>query len=271
MRILKYHPDKNASADAAEQFRETKEAYDFLRIREDGPHLSATADSVSYDSVLKSFLSTLWDDEPKSVAAALFSLLIKRLVKHCHSNLSIYLKNIDKKVLARVYDVLRQYQDVFHIPVELLSSIQDILREPPVECILLNPSLDDLFAENVYKLKYQELTVLVPLWHQDLVYDLSGSELHVKCFPVLPENMELDTWNNLYVYLEYKVGDLFGRPSMEVEVGTRIYRFRPDSLSLTDEIQQIQCEEPGITHIDLKNTFDVSVKQNVYLCIRLRL
>jgi hypothetical protein len=268
LQILKYHPDKNRQPEAAEKFRETKEAYDYL-IQDD--YLSP--ETPSYEDVLKSVLSNLFDESNESITSKIARVLLNKLIKQCNTNLSTYLRKIDKRVLTLAYTILSKYQDAFHIPAEFLESIHSILEEDDrPECILLNPSLEDLFSENVYKLKYKDTTYLVPLWHHDMVYDYKGTDLHVKCFPILPDHMEIDEWNNLYVYLEYDVLDLFekekARESVEVEIGSRTFSFRPSQLRMTDEQQEIEYGQ-GIPHIHLKNIFDVSVKQKVFLIISL--
>jgi hypothetical protein len=266
-RILKYHPDKNRGPEAADKFRETKAAYDYLSS-EEGVFL----DTPSYEDVLKSVLSTLFSESNESITSKIAKVLLNKLIKQCNTNLSPYLRKIDKRVLSLVHTVLEKYQDAFHIPAEFLESIHSILEEDDrPECILLNPSLDDLFSENVYRLKYKDATYLVPLWHHDMVYDYRGTDLHVKCFPILPDNVEIDEWNNIYVYLEYDVLDLFqkakARERVEMEIGGKVFSFCPTQLRMTDEPQEIECVESGIPDIHLDNLFDVSVKQRVYLCI----
>ena len=266
-RILKYHPDKNRGPEAADKFRETKAAYDYLSS-EEGVFL----DTPSYEDVLKSVLSTVFSESNESITSKIAKVLLNKLIKQCNTNLSPYLRKIDKRVLSLVHTVLEKYQDAFHIPAEFLESIHSILEEDDrPECILLNPSLDDLFSENVYRLKYKDATYLVPLWHHDMVYDYRGTDLHVKCFPILPDNVEIDEWNNIYVYLEYDVLDLFqkakARERVEMEIGGKVFSFCPTQLRMTDEPQEIECVESGIPDIHLDNLFDVSVKQRVYLCI----
>lgn len=266
-RILKYHPDKNRGPEAADKFRETKAAYDYLSS-EEGVFL----DTPSYEDVLKSVLLTLFSESNESITSKIAKVLLNKLIKQCNTNLSPYLRKIDKRVLSLVHTVLEKYQDAFHIPAEFLESIHSILEEDDrPECILLNPSLDDLFSENVYRLKYKDATYLVPLWHHDMVYDYRGTDLHVKCFPILPDNVEIDEWNNIYVYLEYDVLDLFqkakARERVEMEIGGKVFSFCPTQLRMTDEPQEIECVESGIPDIHLDNLFDVSVKQRVYLCI----
>ena len=268
LRILKYHPDKNRAPEAADKFRETKDAYEYLSSEEgvfpDTP--------TSYEEVLKSVLSNLFDESNESITSKIARVLLGKLIKHCNTNLSTYLRKIDKRVLKIVYNLLSTNQEAFHIPAEFLESIHSILEEDDrPECILLNPSLEDLFSENAYKLKYRDTTYLVPLWHHDMVYDYKGTDLHVKCFPILPDNVEIDEWNNMYVYLEYDVLDLFqkakARERVEVEIGGKVFSFCPTQLRMTDEPQEIECVEGGIPDIHLDNLFDVSVKQRVYLCI----
>lgn len=283
LRILKYHPDKNPSPEAADKFRETKAAYDILSSscssleegegEEDEPDLYTHI--PSYEEVLKSVLSNLFDESNESITSKIVRVLLNKLIRHCNTNLSAYLRKIDKRVLTVIHSILSKYQDAFHIPAEFLQSIHAILEEDDrPECILLNPSLDDLFSENVYRLKYKDATYLVPLWHHDMVYDYSGTDLHVKCFPILPDNVEIDEWNNIYVYLEYDVVSLFekakARERVEMEIGTRMFSFCPTQLRLTDEPQEVECCETGIPHIHVKNMFDVSVKQKVFLVIHMK-
>jgi hypothetical protein len=207
--ILKYHPDKNSGPEAADKFRETKSAYDYLASKCQEYDMPKE-EPQSYEDVLKSFVSTLFSDSNESITSKIAKVLLNKLIKHCNTNLSTYLRKIDKRVLLIAYNLLSKYQDAFHIPGDFLASIHTILEEyEQSECILLNPSLEDLFSENVYKLKHRDTTYLVPLWHHDMVYDYKGTDLHVKCFPILPDNIEIDEWNNMYVYLEYGVLDLF--------------------------------------------------------------
>jgi len=270
IRILKYHPDKNTDPDAASMFRETRSAYEYLSTTWSDPDEDSHK-HTSYEEILKSFISSLFKEEggESSILSKIGEMLMKRLIRVCNTNITEYLKKIDAKILKKVYDLLHKYQDVFHISDTFLESIKDILREPIAECILLNPSLEDLFAENVYKLKHESSTFLVPLWHQDLVYDHQGQDLHVKCFPVLPDNMELDEWNNLYVYLEFHLLEIFGKTSVDVHIGGRIYKFNPKHLRLTEDAQEIECEHDGIAYINQKNMFDVSQKQAIYFVVRI--
>jgi hypothetical protein len=270
IRILKYHPDKNPSPEAADQFRETKAAYDFLNA---SGFDNGSTTVPSYESVLKSFLSSVFSSDTTGspgFSNNLGLLVMMRLLRFCGTALIAYLRKIDRTLLQKIYDILHLYQDAFHLPPSFLSSIKDILAEHDEECIVLHPSLEDLLLENIYKLKHGNETFLVPLWHQDMVYDSLGKDLHVNCFPILPDHMELDEWNNLYVHVDYTVGEIWGCPMVEVEVGSRIYNFDPSLLRLTCAPQEIKCDDRGISAINVDDPFDVSKKQHVFLIVHLQ-
>jgi hypothetical protein len=78
------------------------------------------------------------------------------------------------------------------------------------ECIILNPTLNDLLENNLYRLIVNNHTYIVPLWHNELVYDNSGNDIYVKCNPILPENMEIDDANNIKIDINYKISEIWG-------------------------------------------------------------
>ena len=57
------------------------------------------------------------------------------------------------------------------------------MREDNV--IILNPTLEDLLKGNIYKLDIFEKEFYIPLWHQELYYDIKGRDLIVKIIPEL--------------------------------------------------------------------------------------
>jgi hypothetical protein len=151
-----------------------------------------------------------------------------------------------------------------------MDEIKNILisKTKSDERILLNPSLDDLWNDNLYKLCIDERVYLIPLWHHELVYDNSGCDLYVKCNPILPENVEIDERNNVIVSLKYDIAWLIGEDNVLVNVGGREFSFRPSKLRLTKK-QIIIFANSGISTIKHKNIYDVSVRGDVILEITL--
>ena len=281
IKILQYHPDKNRSADAPEQFRKIQEAYSFLKSPSS---LNAETEySKSYNEILKEFLFLILEEEYAEMAVPfvtqIFEIILSRLIHFIDSKsgqLLAYLSNINRPTLTFIHGMFSKYRHVFHLPNEIIERIEEILKnsmngEYENECIVLNPTLEDLFSEeNIYKLKYEDNTYFVPLWHHDIVFDHEGRDLFVKCFPVLPENMELDEWNNLTVELEYAVSDVWNQ-MVNVVIGGKTLQFDGRNLCLTESPQMVRFESRGVLHNNINNVFDASVTQDIILIIRLHL
>lgn len=280
IKILQYHPDKNRSLEATDRFREIQEAYAFLKT----PSLNLESeDPKSYDEILKEFLSRILEEEYAEMAAPfvtqIFEIVLSRLINFIDSNtgkLLVYLANINRPVLVFIHGLFLKYRNVFHLPNGVFERIDEILKNSSDlnnegEYIVLNPTLEDLFSEeNIYKLKYADGTYFVPLWHHDIVFDNDGRDLLVKCFPVLPENMELDEWNNLTVELDYSVSEVWNRV-VDVEIGGRTVQFDGRTLCLTETPQSILLKSCGVSHNNTNDIFDVSQKQDIVLMIHLHL
>jgi len=280
IKILQYHPDKNRSPEATDRFREIQEAYAFLKC--DQTHTDHLDDNASYNEILRAFLSRILEEEYAEMAAPfvvkMFEIVVCRIINFIDANsvkLLAYLENINRPALVFIHGILSKYRGVFHLPNGVYEKIDEILRgrggdsEVEGEYIVLNPTLDDLFSdENVYKLKYADGTYLVPLWHHDVVFDHAGTDLLVKCFPVLPDNMELDEWNNLTVELEYSLSEVWNQ-TVSVDIGGKVLQFDGRTLRLTAEPQKIVLPACGVSHNNINDIFDVSKKQDILLIIYL--
>jgi hypothetical protein len=140
-------------------------------------------------------------------------------------------------------------------------------RDDAEECIVLNPGLEDLMSdENVYILKREDRSYLVPLWHHDMAFDHSGNGFTVKCFPILPDNMELDECNNLTVTLQYHLSELWDR-EVVVEIGQKPFVIRGNILRLTSKPQRIEYFDCGVPYNNSEDVMDVSRKQAVIFMI----
>ena len=267
-KILQYHPDKNRSPDAADRFREAQDAY---RVLSDEPH----EDAKSYNDIMSAFLSAFFEKDGahdsvpfiSKISAAVFSRILRLFsFKPPHSGTGAdYLCRINRPLLVILHRILLNYGSAFHLPEGVLETIEEALNRDSHEYIVLNPTLEDLLSEeNVYKLKYEDKTFLVPLWHHDLTFDCLGRELMVKCYPVLPENMELDECNVLTVQLEYTVAEVWNR-EVEVCIGNRTYRFDGRELKMTEEVQTIVLSGGGIPYNNTLDVLDCGTLQNIVL------
>ena len=255
IKALMYHPDKNKSQDANDQFRRIHDAYQFLSINNKPP------ENQTYADLLKEFLN---NNSP------IVNIIVNKLTQLCEENAVKFLETIDKQILIDICKLLVANKDILHIPDILIDEMKRILisKTSSDERIILNPSLEDLMRDSLYKLVVNEQTYLIPLWHHELVYDNSGCDLYVKCNPILPDNIKIDEMNNLIVSLKYNVSELLIIEVVNVLVGGRELSFQPKELKLMNR-QHITFVGVGISRIKPKNVYDVSTRGEVILDITL--
>jgi len=276
MLALKYHPDKNKADGAVDKYREIKEAHDVLCDKQSGPHtddwfskygLDKTAlGSSTYARAASDFFEMIYNDE--QFQRRVFHPLLMRVVGSCEEKAIDLFKKMEKAKARKLYDILILYQDTLHLSADTLAKIHQVIEahEPLDESldikdiVVLNPNLDDLLDQSVYKLKQDDgQIVFVPLWHRELEYD----GVFVDCLPTLPDNVELDEYNNIYVKCELKVGDLWDKDGLEVRVGTRTYNLDVGQLRLVSR-QTVQVDGHGIPVPNEADIFNVSRLSNIY-------
>jgi hypothetical protein len=72
----------------------------------------------------------------------------------------------------------------------------------------LNPSIDDVLDNNLYKLYVNDTLFLVPLWHNEVYFECSGCEIIVICQPQLEEHVSIDDDNNVHVITNVTLTEL---------------------------------------------------------------
>jgi hypothetical protein len=257
MHALLYHPDKNKSPDACDKFIRIQEAYEFLTDNK--------LPSQSYKDMLADFLNSVRGKNP-----ILVQMIINKLSQICEDKLTNIIKSIDKNTLIEVYKVLLIYKDILFISDNILDDIKRILidKSRGDEVIILNPMIDDLLGDNVYKYTIDDQIYLIPLWHRELVYDNSGNDLYVKCNPILPDNIEIDRHNNLYINVRYKIKDVLGKDIITIYVGSRELNIQCNTLKIAS-YQSVIFANCGIPHIQTKYIYDVSKRGNMIVNIHL--
>lgn len=290
---LKYHPDKNSNQDATERFQEVKEAYDYLQNNYlfDVSDTTNQAEYMDYVYILKSFLSGVFKEESSNR----FVLIefMRKIVEICEEKAIHIIKNIDKHILKRMYEIIVTYSDVFHFSDEFIENIHEIVKHKfeKDERIILHPVLDDLFASNVYKLTINQHVYIVPLWHQQLVYDIKpkplvsnesgesseessdessneSNEIYVDCFPVLPENILIDDQNNIHVWISKSITEVFEKNRLEFSLGSQLITFPSEKLFIKKK--QIQyLYEQGIPRINIDDMYNTSKLGDIIIYLTL--
>jgi hypothetical protein len=184
-----------------------------------------------------------------------------------------FFEHMNIELLEKLYFILLSYRDLFHLSDDIFIGIKGVLdkkhiEKPTSENIIIHPTINDLFENNLYKIVRNGKTFLVPLWHHELLYDNSGSELHIKCFPILPEEITIDENNNIEKTITWSINDIWDKTNIFIYIGNHTFYILREQLMLR-EYQTIRLYQHGISRINTKDVYDITKKSDIILHIRL--
>ena len=246
---LKYHPDKY-KGDEGEKFHEIKQAYDFLRNREE------TDINISYVDLFKSFMNNF---SPESDWNNLFMNTTMEGILKNYEDISLQVfERLSKDKANEVYNIIHRFQHMLSIEDDLLMKYRNILQKKMKDdnIVVLNPTLNDLLHDNIYKLYIEGKEFYIPLWQiqHELYFSLHEQDLIVKCEPELDSNVMIDN-NNIYVCLKLDIKTLLEKEFYEWTCGEKKIIIKNDELKITKQKQIIYRKNAGILRVDKNNMF----------------
>ena len=262
---LQNHPDKNGNTpESNEKFRQINEAYNYLKreikninstyYENDDVENQDQSSSVYFD-VLKQFIKGLLDGKYTDV----FINIVQDIVSG-YKKISLKLfDNLDRENSINIYLFLSKYKNILHLSDSVLDDIKAVViqKYDDVEIYKLNPNINDLLNNNMYKLYVNDKLYLVPLWYGEVYFDNENenknenNEIIVLCEPELPEGVKIDDDNNIYI--EKTINMLTELPSLIlnndsiiIEIGDQRYHILVSELSMKRE-QYYKIKNQGIT------------------------
>jgi hypothetical protein len=265
---LQSHPDKNGnSLEAKEKFQKINDAYEYLKreISISEPEPESETEESSYEGILKTFIFGIMKGEYNDI----ISTIIKDVVTGCKKISLKLFEDLSKERAMEVYSFLSKYKNILHISQDTIQSVREIVLEKCKEdCVyILNPSIDDLLENNIYKLELNKNLYFVPLWHDELYFDGSGCDIIVKCIPDLPNNIYIDENNNLFVDIEIPLlSSLFDTGSYIFQIGKKSCVIQISDLKL-QRVQYVCMKNEGVSEIDEKDMYNIKKKSDINLKI----
>jgi len=261
---LQFHPDKNGnSVESAENFKLIHDAYEYLQMHigqteDEQPPTSEAGDD--YMTMLQRFIESI-------IQSPNMSEIIKEIVMNGCKKMSARLfENMSKDTSMEMLSFISKYRNILHIDQDTIQSVREIILEKYKndEIYILNPSLDDLLENNIYKLDVDGKIYLVPLWHSEVYFDGSGCDIIVQCIPDLPENMYIDENNALHVNINAPFTiSLLDSPVVLFKLGKQSFPLQVQF----KRTQTCYIHNQGISIIDEKNMYNIFPKGGVYVKI----
>jgi hypothetical protein len=259
---LQFHPDKNGnSAESAENFKMIHDAYEYLQMHigsqtEDEPPEA----SDDYMTMLQRFIESI-------IQSPNMSEIIKEIVMNGCKKMSTRLfENMSKDTSMELLSFISKHRNILHIDPDTILCVREIILEKYKndQIYILNPSLDDLLENNVYKLDIEGKIYLVPLWHSEVYFDGSGCDIIVQCIPDLPANMYIDENNALHVNINAPFTiSLLDSPVVLFKLGKQSFPLQVQF----KKTQTCYLHNQGISVIDEKNMYNIFPKGGVYVKI----
>jgi len=278
---LKNHPDKNGNTDeSTKKFQKINEAYHYLKREikhlnyDDVQHDDIKGEddelfnSSLYSDILKGFMKTVFEGKYNELLTKIVNDIITAGKR---TSVKLF-DDLDKDTAFHIYTFLSNNRYVLHLSQEILEVIREIVvkKYDNVDVYKLNPSINDLINNNLYKLYVHDELFLVPLWHNESYFDCSGCEIMVICEPELPYNMKTDDDNNLIVEMIVNARNelpemLINNTPLTFNIGDKVHSISLCNLYMKRE-QYYKIKNQGLSKIK-KDIYDVSEKTDIIVKI----
>ena len=259
IKALQYHPDKNSENNAKEKFQEILDAYNYLnqnRVAHD-----ENTNEYTYFNILEKFINGITD---KNVDIKYFISILNN--KYTEISVQL-LKKLSKESLLKIRIFIKQYGDILHINETISDTLEELIKVHIKNdtIIRLTLSLENLINDEIYKLSYGDEIYYIPLWHHELIYDISNASLIVKCEPDIPDYITLDNYNNLYINISMSVESILNQENISINIIDKKYIIPVKELYIKK--YQRYTLKKGISLIDTNNIYNVENRVNIYIDI----
>ena len=270
MKALKFHPDKNKDINAKKDFQEILDAYEYLKdskiIGNEYELNNKSSNNIkdSYLDILEKFANGIVD---KNINITKFLSILNNKYTKISCEL---LKQFQKPILMKLHKFTSQYADILYINNDILLELDKLIEEHTKNdnIILLNPTIENLLNDEVYKLEINDETYYIPLWHHELIYENSNNSIIIQCEPVLPDYISIDQDNNLYVNLSARTKNILNHKNIIINIGNKNYNIVVSELYIK-KYQRYTIKNKGVAFINTYDIYNINIRSNINIDIHL--
>ena len=265
---LRHHPDRNPNdPDSTKRFQEIQTANEYLSEHiGDDEHKTTSADS-SYESILRKFIYSATGKSSGDISSIIHNIITK-----CSTTISDKIFDaIDKKTSVKLYNYISTNADILNINPDIVEYVREIVRSKIENdtVFVINPSLEDLFNASVYKLVFKDETYYVPLWHEEIQYDVDDHSVIIRCVPDLPDHVSIDHHNDINVNISIPMDRILEKKVIPFSLGNNTYDIPTKDLRLRS-LQSYTFKEVGIAKIQPYDIYCCKHKADIIVHIALK-
>ena len=253
-KALFYHPDKNKDPEADNVFKQVVSANEYLQTYLKVDREIIDEEEKVYDSMFEKFFNTIFEDKTLSTV---FIALCGYIKAECSESALKIIKKLDEKSKIEIIDYMSSYKDILGISDEIIEKFKQKAITKYSHQIILNPTLNNIINQDVYCLDVSGETIYVPLWHEEITYDISCGTIIIVNKLNLPDNIAIDHNNDLHVHIRYSLVTAFSNETISITLGEKVFDFSIKDLFLRKQ-QITRLIGVGVPRINQKNIMDIS-------------
>ena len=247
-RALETHPDRGGKK---EDFIAVHDANTFLNqwISSDAEDPHMEEEDLTYVALMRRFISVSTGIQVPDESILAF---LEKVSSGCQKVAIEAVRRMDREPAVKVLEYISKYGEVVGVSEDTRRDIRDIVDEKTrqvhqtIDHVVLEPTLEDMMADLVYKLEMVGETYCVPLWHEEVIFDLdSGKELRVTMAPSLPEGTWVDSDNSIRTSVHLEAGRVLEDGYARVALGGKVFDIGAAELKLVPR-QTVVLAEKGI-------------------------
>ena len=182
-------------------------------------------------------------------------------------------RNLHEDTCFQIYSLLVKYKTLLQIEDSYLEELKSIIQDKLSVSVvyILNPSLEDLLLDNIYKLTIDDDIYFVPLWHHEVYFEQvkSDKDIVVKCIPTHHDDTYICENNDLYIkktLTQEEFANLLSEDNFRVNIGSQSREIATHTISMTKN-QTVKIPKQGISRLNESNLYDTSERGDIYVNI----